>query len=128
MPDNKFCPCDGNKQHSNCCEPFLLHNKTPQTAEQLMRSRYSAYVIGEIDYLINTTHLSTRKNHQRKDIENWSKETNWLGLEIIQSTVSIIEFIAKFEGKNNSIETHHEKSRFVQEDGQWFYLDGEFFN
>ena len=121
------CPCGSNQPFSKCCESFIVEENFPQTAEQLMRSRYLAYVVGAIDYLVNTTHSSTRKNHKRTDIENWSKSTKWLGLEIVQATQSTVEFKAKFEGENNTIETHHEKSNFVFEDGKWYYVDGEFY-
>lgn len=121
------CPCGSKLPISKCCEPFIKEIQFPSTAEQLMRSRYSAYVVGAIDYLVNTTHPSTRKNHQRTDIENWSKSTKWLGLEIINATASTVEFKAKFEREKNTIETHHEKSTFVFEDGKWYYVDGVFF-
>ncbi|MEY3238440.1 MAG: hypothetical protein RI883_2541 [Bacteroidota bacterium] len=121
------CPCGNNQPFSKCCKSFIVEEKLPQTAEQLMRSRYSAYVIGAIDYLVDTTHISTRKNYKRTDIENWSKSTKWLGLEIVHTSDTTVEFKAKFDGENNTIEMHHEKSTFVFEDGKWYYVDGVFF-
>ncbi len=121
-----ICPCGSQQSLPACCELIILKKKQAQTAEQLMRSRYTAYVIGAIDYLVDTTHISTRKNYKRKDIENWSKSTKWLGLEIVNTSDTTVEFKAKFEGENNTIETHHEKSTFVFEDGKWYYVDGVF--
>ena len=82
------------------------------------------------NYLVLTpilTHSSTRKNHHRKDIENWSKSTKWLALEIVHSTATTVEFKAFFVGENNTKETHYEKSNFVFENGKWYYVDGSFY-
>jgi SEC-C motif-containing protein len=127
MREISDCPCGAKNQFSVCCEPYIRAEHFPTTAEQLMRSRYSAYVVGAIDYLVATTHPSTRGNHKRKDIENWSKMTKWLGLEIVQATDTMVEFKANFEGEYNTIETHHEKSTFLCDGGKWFYVDGIFF-
>lgn len=111
---------------SMCCEPFILGLKFPETAEQLMRSRYTAYVNVSIDYLIQTTHVSTRKLYSRKEIENWAKTSKWLKLEVINSTENTVEFKAHFVQGLNSPEIHHELSTFIQENGKWYYVDGEF--
>jgi len=127
MTDFNACPCGSSKQLFACCEPFILEKELANSAEQLMRSRYSAYVVGAIDYLVDTTHISTRANYKRKDIENWSKSTKWLGLEILHATESTVEFKAFFEGENNTKETHYEKSNFAFENGKWYYVDGVFY-
>ena len=127
MTPINLCPCGSRDGYTACCKLLIDGTNIAQTAEELMRSRYSAYVVGAIDYLVDTTHLSTRKNHKIKDIENWSKSTKWLGLEIVEATTSTVEFIAKFDGENNSIETHHEKSTFALEGEKWYYVDGKFF-
>jgi SEC-C motif-containing protein len=127
MTDFNACPCGSSKQFFACCEPFILEKELANSAEQLMRSRYSAYVVGAIDYLVDTTHFSTRANYKRKDIENWSKSTKWLGLEILHATESTVEFKAFFEGENNTKETHYEKSNFAFENGKWYYVDGVFY-
>jgi len=127
MTPINLCPCGSLNHYGACCKLLIDGTNNAKTAEELMRSRYSAYVVGAIDYLVDTTHLSTRKNHKRKDIENWSKSTKWVGLEIVEATTSTVEFIATFEGENNSIEPHHEKSTFVLEGGKWYYVDGKFF-
>lgn len=127
MTPINLCPCGSNNSYASCCELIIDGKKNAETAEELMRSRYSAYVAGQIDYLIATTHSSTRKNHHRNDIENWSNSTKWLGLEIVEATTSTVEFKAKFAGENNSIQTHHEKSTFVLEGGKWYYVDGKFY-
>ena len=127
MTDFNACPCGSLKQFFACCKSCILEKELANSAEQLMRSRYSAYVVGAIDYLVDTTHLSTRANYKRKDIENWSKSTKWLGLEILHATESTVDFKAFFEGENNTKETHYEKSNFVFENGKWYYVDGSFY-
>lgn len=121
-----LCPCGSNDLFLNCCEPIVKENVKIITAEQLMRSRYSAYVFCEIDYLVNTTHLSLRKQQSVKDIEKWSKENAWQKLEVLNSTDTTVEFKAYFLDENKKQQVHYEKSTFVFEDGNWFYLSGEF--
>ena len=59
---SQLCYCGSQKSYKDCCEPYILGEKNPSTAEDLMRSRYSAYVVVATDYLIETTHSSTRSN------------------------------------------------------------------
>ena len=93
-----------------------------------MRSRYSAYVMAAVDYLIDTTHVSLRANLVKKEIEQWAKTNNWLRLEIIYSDTFIVEFKAYFRDRNGKKQVHHEKSTFVFENGSWYYVDGAFDN
>jgi len=84
-----------------------------------MRSRYCAYVLGEEGYLLKTWHSSTRPATL-----SLSDSPQWRGLKIIGSTESTVEFIARYK-VNGKAEKMHEKSRFIREDGEWRYLDGE---
>lgn len=119
-----LCPCGNNLPYSSCCEQFILGKKNPDTAEQLMRSRYSAYVKIAIDYLIETTHISTRKLYSRKEIEKWAKSNKWLKLEIIQSTENTVEFNAHFGQGLYHPEIYHEISTFTKDNGKWYYVEG----
>ncbi len=90
-----------------------------------MRSRYSAYVLGRLDYLRDTWHVSTRP----ASIEADAAGLQWLGLEVRQHVVqdadhATVEFVArsKLAGRARRL---HEVSRFVREDGRWFYVDGD---
>ena len=91
-----------------------------------MRSRYSAYVMGEVDYLFETTHTSQRAGLDKKDIEQWAKSNRWQRLEIIGAETFLVEFKAYFTDKSGKKQVHHEKSSFVFENGNWFYVDGVF--
>ena len=75
------CPCGENKPFINCCNPVIISHSA-ETAEQLMRSRYTAYVIKDIDYLIHTTHPKKRLKKLRKDIESWINLPVWEKLEV----------------------------------------------
>ena len=123
----KNCYCTSNKLFENCCEPFLNKTIFPQIPEQLMRSRYSAYAIHNADYLIETTHVSERKNYSKAEILHWSKSNTWIKLEILEAHDNIVEFKAFYLDEKLQPKIHHEKSTFKQENGIWFYVDGAFF-
>ncbi len=127
------CSCNSNLEFSVCCEPLLKSKKKAETAEQLMRSRYSAYVNADINYILNTHHKSTRPTKDRKNILNWTKSVQWVKLEIIKTekgmqndNVGYVEFKAFFMEKGK-LECIHENSRFIKENGLWFYISGEHF-
>jgi SEC-C motif-containing protein len=123
----KNCYCGTELTFENCCQPLIVRNKTATSAEQLMRSRYSAYCIQAADYLLATTHLSTRKFHKKADILDWSKSNTWLKLEIISTDPTTVEFKAYYLYESLKTNIHHEKSTFVFENGRWFYVDGKFY-
>ncbi len=117
------CPCGG-KLFQTCCGPFLAGVAVADTPEKLMRSRYAAYVTGTEDYLKATWHPSTRPQERVTD-----PAVKWLGLEVKGATQdgdkATVHFVARCRvgGKGQRLE---ETSRFVREDGLWFYVDGEF--
>ncbi|MDN5303195.1 MAG: motif domain protein [Fusobacteriaceae bacterium] len=122
-----LCPCGSNKSYENCCKQYISGNKKPKTAELLMRSRYSAYVFQEIDYIINTTNPNNRNDYSYKDIENWSKSSKWKKLIILNTEkgtesdiTGIVEFQAFYE-INGISQIHHEKSVFDKIDNVWYY-------
>ena len=107
---------------ADCCGPFLAGAAAP-TAEQLMRSRYTAYVLGRVAYVLATWHASMRPAELSLDAHKW------LGLEVRSHTLSgpdaaEVEFVARFRVGGKAVR-QHERSRFVREDGRWFYLDGK---
>jgi SEC-C motif domain protein len=122
--DTGACPCGG-ASYSQCCGRFH-HGALPETAEQLMRSRYSAYVLGLMDYVHHTWHASTRPESSELQHDT---ATKWLGLEVKRHVPAgdeaTVEFVARYKlgGRAHRL---HEVSRFVRENGKWFYLDGSF--
>lgn len=121
------CYCGSEKTFANCCQPYINNIQKAPTAEALMRSRYSAYCVQAADYLVATTHTSTRKFHNKQDIMVWSKSNHWLKLEVLKATETVVEFRAHFLDDKLKANMHHEKSTFVKEDGKWFYVDGVFY-
>ena len=118
------CYCGNPASFSECCQRFISGKEFPETPEQLMRSRYSAYAAGEIDYLIDSTHPSTRKLYSRTEMARWMRSNKWLKLEIIKSDGALVEFKAHFVEGLKSPEIHHERSTFQKENGRWYFLDG----
>lgn len=130
-PTPTLCPCGSNQNYSLCCEPFHQSRSKPESAEKLMRSRYSAYVVQEIDYIAQTNNPSEAESFDREAALEWSQGSEWVGLEIVatragqsQDLEGEVEFNARYkrEGKEYS---HHEVSVFKKLGGQWYYMDGK---
>ncbi len=122
------CPCESGHPYTACCAPFLAGEEPAPTAEALMRSRYSAYTRRDAAYLLRTWHSSTRP--AALDLEQ-DTGLRWLGLKItkcsaggINDKSGTVEFAARYKtgGKAGRM---REISRFVREQGEWYYLDGE---
>lgn len=120
------CYCGNSFPFQDCCEPYIKGIKNAPTAEALMRSRYSAFATGAADYLVNTTHISKRKHHNKKDILTWSQANKWLKLEVLASTETTVTFKAYYLDENLKAQVHYEHSTFKLENGKWFYVDGEY--
>lgn len=124
------CPCGLEADFSFCCGPLISGEKKADTPEELMRSRYSAYVKLEMDYLLSTTHPSQRSSHDPKATRDWAESSEWNGLDIVSThkggPVDIegtVEFIAKYRQKGERRE-HHELAVFKKVDDTWYFEDG----
>ena len=122
-----LCPCQSSLSYEDCCGRFHLDNLFPETAEQLMRSRYSAFVLKNIPYIVQTTVPSQQPLLDEKALQDWADETQWLGLEIVKAetltkTQSAVEFKAHFQGGEQP-QVHHEYSLFVKIDRHWYFVD-----
>jgi SEC-C motif domain protein len=94
-----------------------------------MRSRYSAYALGQVDYLLATTLPAQQSGLDREAIRAWSLQSTWLGLEVEQSEVlggkpehAFVTFTARWHDDAGE-HSHRERSAFVQHDGYWFFID-----
>ena len=119
------CPCGSGLTYNQCCRVYH-DGKAAPTAQALMRSRYSAYVLGNGAYLHRSWHSSSRPS--KKSLMQFSP-TTWLGLEIVRTeqgletdTHGLVEFIARYRTPVAGEETLHELSQFVREAGRWYYL------
>jgi len=120
------CYCGNSIPFQDCCEPYIKGITNAPSAEKLMRSRYSAFATGAADYLVNTTHISKRHFHNKKDILAWSQANKWLKLEVLTSTETTVTFKAYYLDENLKAQVHYEHSTFKLENGLWFYVDGEY--
>jgi SEC-C motif-containing protein len=118
------CPC-GAGAYATCCGRFIDQDAVAQSAEQLMRSRYTAYTLRNEPYLKATWHVSTRP----ADAVAQDEDVKWLGLDVRKhipaGDEATVEFVARYKvgGRAHRL---HEVSRFVREGGRWFYVDGSF--
>lgn len=145
-----ICPCQINPVsdaigapllYQDCCQPYhdgLLNKEADgikaETAKRLMRTRYSAFVLVKPNYIVKTTIPAQQNLLDIKAIENWAKETDWAGLEIVTHTPKLgkrhaqVEFKAYFK-TNENLQAHHELSAFVKvidkanNDARWYFLD-----
>lgn len=120
------CPCGSNKAIGECCGAVIAGKVVAVTAEALMRSRYTAYVTGQEAYLLASWHSSTRPATLGLADE---APVKWLGLEVRRceqqdADHATIEFVARHK-VNGRAHRLHETSRFVREQGRWYYLDGD---
>ncbi|WP_299436268.1 YchJ family metal-binding protein [uncultured Aquimarina sp.] len=122
------CYCGRQKAYDLCCGSIHKDSTIAFTAEDLMRSRYSAFVLANGDYLMKSHHSSTRPLKEKKSIVKWAKSVKWVKLEVLHTTKGSIsdedgavEFKA-FYFENGTLEVIHENSAFVKENGSWVYL------
>lgn len=128
-PSDAPCPCGAQKTLNDCCLPFIEGSHNPITAEQLMRSRYSAHKLLAIDYLWDTWSPEQRLRSSKADILAWAESCEWLGLQIIATEQGganddkgVVEFIALFR-QQGQLHQHHEVSQFKKILGKWLYVD-----
>lgn len=123
-----LCPCCSNQPYTHCCQPYHLWQKNAITAEQLMRSRYSAYALGKADYLVKTWHPKTLPSKLTEELS----QAKWIDLVIHKYWESnnlneaFVEFTARYRNSNGKAEKMHETSRFIKQADHWFYVDGIF--
>jgi SEC-C motif domain protein len=131
----KNCYCCSEKYFEDCCEPFIKGLSKPLTAQILMRSRYTAYTIVNVEYLLKTTHPKTRQFHNVAVVKHWATSNSWQKLEIISTEngsatdkIGVVEFKAYYLDEHLQPQIHHEISNFVKELGKWFFVDGKISN
>jgi SEC-C motif-containing protein len=122
-----FCPCGSGRGYPDCCGRLLEQGQRAESAERLMRSRYTAYVLMREGYLLRTWHASTRP--ATLDLAD-AGPVRWLDLKIVRTEAGgatdhegVVEFVARYK-VNGKAGRLHETSRFISEDGQWLYVDG----
>jgi SEC-C motif-containing protein len=124
------CPCTSGKTFDQCCEPLIRGARKAATAAELMRSRYSAYATGAVDWIVDSQVPEGRQFTDRRATEEWSKRSEWQGLEIVETRdgeagddEGFVEFKARYRLNGEDI-THHEIANFRKEGGEWLFVDG----
>ncbi|MDP6804724.1 MAG: YchJ family metal-binding protein [Rhodospirillales bacterium] len=124
------CPCGSGADFDECCGPIIGDTPAP-TPEALMRSRFAAYVHGDLDHIENTHAKEVRDSFNRSAAESTAKSVEWVNLEIRSTAdggenddTGTVEFAARFK-KDGELQVHHERSSFRREEGRWVYVDGQ---
>lgn len=126
---HQLCPCGNAVEYSLCCQRYLSGSQLAPTPSQLMRSRYTAFVKKDADYLIATWHPRCRSQSLRQELEQSFESTEWLGLTVFatdaggNSNEGFVSFVARFRD-NQKESAIIERSRFIKENEQWYYIDG----
>ena len=120
------CPCGTGRTYVKCCGRYISAGEIPERPEHLMRSRYTAFVRGDVSYLLATWHASTRPALLEPE-----DGVKWLGLKVLRAPQvgtddrdAVVEFVARYRIGGNPARRMHETSRFVREHGRWYYVDG----
>ena len=125
---SSLCKCGSGKIYLNCCGIFITNVQLPQTPEQLMRSRYTAYACCNIDYIAKTMCGRALNGFHAKDVALWAKDIRWIKLEILNTKLEhnnkgFVEFKAYYT-EHDIKQVLHEISEFQRKSGKWFYVDG----
>lgn len=134
MPQSP-CPCGSGESFQRCCAPRLDGTGPAQTAEQLMRSRYTAHVVCDVDYLLRTWHAPAAAAIDPAAVRQWAQQSDWQGLTVHQCLKGgpddhegWVEFTAIYTDRSVATpapQQHREKSYFTRENGVWQFVDGE---
>ncbi len=126
-----LCPCQSQKPYADCCEPFITGHARPQTPEQLMRSRYTAYTQANSDYIVDTMQGKPLEGYDKESSKQWAQSVHWLGLAVLdapkaQAKKGFVEFIASYE-ENGIVKKIHERSEFARsgDESRWYYVAGQ---
>ncbi|MHA7648654.1 YchJ family protein [Mycobacterium sp. ML4] len=124
--DGERCPCGSADSYADCCRPLHIGERGAATALALMRSRFSAFALGDADYLLLSWHPRTRPQRLHLD-----SDVVWRRLQIVDTeagaqddTTGVVEFRAQYV-RHGSRRMLHERSRFTREKGRWLYVDGD---
>lgn len=120
MPLQQNCPCGSGTSYDACCGRLHRGAALAETPEELMRSRYAAYAVGDTDYVFRTWHPRTRPDDLSPD-----PARTWTGLTILGAGDDWVEFVASYE-RGGAAGEQHERSRFERRGGRWVYVDGDF--
>lgn len=122
------CPCGSKQGFYDCCWPFISGAELPKTAEQLMRSRYTAFTKGNVDYIASTMQEAPGASANIQDELAWIHDVKWLGLRVDHTedggpddSEGLVQFVARFKDPHGKAHRLGETSLFEKIDGRWVY-------
>ena len=125
------CPCRSGKSFGECCGPVLAGECKAATAVELMRARYSAYAVGDVKFLYESSGPEVRAEFDEKTTREWSKSATWEGLDVLDvekggpdDDEGFVSFVAHYSA-NGQVCEHREQSYFKKIDGAWRFIDGK---
>ena len=131
MENTEECPCKSGKAYGECCGPLISGSAKAETAEALMRARYTSYVTGDIGFLKSSATKAVQDEFDEATTRAWSSSSTWHGLEVIKTeggqssdSEGVVEFRALYTA-NGEFCNHHEVSKFAKENGEWKFVDGD---
>ena len=132
MESSEPCPCDSGKPFGDCCGPILSGAAKAETAEALMRARYSAYATGEVAFLKTSATKAVQAEFDEETSREWARSARWHSLEIMRTEgggpsddAGVVEFRALYS-EGGELCNHHEVAAFVRDSDGWKFSDGEF--
>ena len=127
----EHCPCGTGRPFADCCGPVISGARLAETAEQLMRSRYAAYVKKEMAWLRESLLPAKRADFDEAASRAWADEAEWHGIEVLSAghggpadATGTVEFVASFTVKGARQE-HRERAQFRKESGAWYFVEGK---
>ncbi|MGE3974559.1 MAG: YchJ family protein [Bdellovibrionales bacterium] len=125
-----FCPCGTNKNFDDCCGPYLSGEKIPETAEALMRSRYTAFTRADLVYIEKTLAPESREDFDIEANKEWAEKATWKKLNVLKTEKGTatdkkgtVEFVATYSQDGQGID-HHEVAHFRKNDrGEWLFCE-----
>jgi SEC-C motif-containing protein len=129
-PTTRTCPCGSGRATQECCLPIIEGRAAAPTAEACMRSRYTAFTLGKVDYIVESHHTRTRNEISPDAIKAWCDRAEWLDFKIEDSRgggeddqAGEVRFLARYKEKGVVV-NHHEIATFEREDGKWRFVTG----
>lgn len=126
----QLCPCQSGKLFSECCQPYISFTVAAPSPEALMRSRYTAFALANVEYIEKTMRGVAAQGFNRAGTLKFASESEWLGLDIVHSyqhsdEVGYVEFVAHYNDGKGYHQHLAELSEFHKEEGHWYYVDGQ---
>ena len=131
MTNDELCPCQSGKKFGDCCGAILAGKRKAATAVELMRARYTAYAVCDVEFLYKSSGPEVQAEFDEKTTREWSQNATWQGIEILatekggeKDEEGYVSFLARYSSQNQACE-HREDSYFKKIDGEWRFIDGQ---